>query len=177
MSANATLARPYAKAVFELANAGKQLPAFSAKLAVSAALSNHAELAKLLASPRLQAAQRVSLLLPNGEAADSTFAQFLAVMADNQRLSLLPEVAAQFEALRAEAEKTLTVKVRTALPIEAAQQQALIDKLSKRFNRSVTLSVVLEPDLLGGAVLDAGSLVIDGSLSGKLTRMHTELAA
>jgi F-type H+-transporting ATPase subunit delta len=177
MSANATLARPYAKAVFELANAGKQLPAFSAKLAAGVALGNNADIAKLLASPRLQAAQRVALLLPNGESADSAYAQFLTVMADNQRLSLLPEVAAQFEALRAEAEKTLVVKVRTALPIEATQQQALIDKLSKRFNRSVTLNVVLEPDLLGGAVLDAGSLVIDGSLSGKLARMHTELAA
>jgi F-type H+-transporting ATPase subunit delta len=177
MSATATLARPYAKAVFELAQKTNQLASYSTKLATGAALSANADIAKLLASPRLQVAQRVALLLPNGEAADSVYGQFLGAMAENQRLSLLPEVAAQFEALRADAEKTLTVRVRTALPIESAQQQALIEKLSKRFNRSVSLQIVLEPDLIGGAILDAGSVVIDGSLSGKLSRMHQELAA
>jgi F-type H+-transporting ATPase subunit delta len=177
MSATATLARPYAKAVFELAQKANQLASFSTKLATCAALSANAEVAKLLSSPRLQAAQRVALLLPQGDTADSAYGQFLSAMAENQRLSLLPEVAAQFEALRADAEKTLTVKVRTALAIEAAQQQQLIEKLSKRFNRTVSLQVVLEPDLIGGAVLDTGSIVIDGSLSGKLSRMHQELAA
>jgi F-type H+-transporting ATPase subunit delta len=177
MSATATLARPYAKAVFELALKSNQLAAFSNKLAIGAALSANAEVAKLLASPRLKPAQRVALLLPGAEAPDSVYAQFLTAMVDNQRLSLLPEVAAQFEELRAEVEKTLTVKVRTALAIEPTQQQALIEKLSKRFNRSVSLQIVLEPDLIGGAILDAGTVVFDGSLSGKLARMHQELVA
>jgi F-type H+-transporting ATPase subunit delta len=130
-----------------------------------------------LASPRLQQAQRVALLLPNAEAADSAYAQFLALMAENGRLPLLPNVSEEFAALRANVERTLQVTVRTAMPIEPTQQQQLIDRLAKRFNRAVTLDIQLQPDLIGGAVLDTGSLVIDGSLSGKLHRMHNDLAA
>ena len=98
-------------------------------------------------------------------------------MAENDRLRLLPDVQTEFEQLRAAAERTLKVKVRSALPIEAAQQLKLVEKLTQRFQRAVTLEIVLQPDLIGGAVLDAGAIVIDGSLSGKLARLHTELAA
>jgi len=176
-ASSTTLARPYAKAAFELANAAKALPAWSAKLAQSAALLGDSRIAALVSSPRLQGKDRVALLLPAGEAATSAFAHYLSALADNGRLSLLPQAQLEFEQLRAEAERTLAVTIRSALPIEAAQQVLLIDRLSKRFDRSVSLRIVLEPDLIGGAVIDAGSVVIDGSLSGKLQRMHTELAA
>jgi F-type H+-transporting ATPase subunit delta len=133
--------------------------------------------AALVSSPRLQAKDRVALLLPAGETAGSAFALYLSALADNGRLSLLPQALLEFEQLRAEAERTLAVTVRSALPIDSGQQAQLIEKLSKRFNRSVALNIVLEPGLIGGAVIDAGSIVIDGSLSGKLRRMHTDLAA
>ena len=172
-----TLARPYAKAAFELANSTKSLPSWSAKLAQSAALIQDVRIAALVSSPRLQSEARVALLLPTGEAVGSVYARYLSALAENDRLSLLPDALIEFEQLRAADERTLTVTVRTALPIEAAQQTLLIDKLSKRFDRSVSLNIVLDASLIGGAVIDAGSVVIDGSLSGKLRRMHTELAA
>ena len=177
MSSTITLARPYAKAAFELAQKTSELASWSAKIAQSAALCRDSRILALISSPRLQAKDRVALLLPGGEALDSTYTHFLSAMAENNRLSLLPEVQTEFEQLRAAAERTLKVKVRSALPIEAAQQQQLIEKLTLRFQRAVTLEIALQPDLIGGAVLDAGTIVIDGSLSGKLARMHTQLAA
>jgi F-type H+-transporting ATPase subunit delta len=160
-----------------LAQKANALAAFASKLRASAALSADPSIAALLASPRLTAAQRTALLLPPNESADSVYAHFLSAMAENSRLALLSEVTSEYELLRAEAEKTLTVRVRTALPIEASQQQALIEKLSRRFQRAVSLLIELDPTLIGGAVLDTGSVVIDGSLSGQLQRMHSELAA
>ena len=177
MSSTITLARPYAKAAFELAQKTSELASWSAKIAQSAELCRDGRILALISSPRLQAKDRVALLLPGGEALDSTYTHFLSAMAENNRLSLLPEVQTEFEQLRAAAERTLKVKVRSALPIEAAQQQQLIEKLTLRFQRAVTLEIALQPDLIGGAVLDAGTIVIDGSLSGKLARMHTQLAA
>ncbi len=177
MSSAATLARPYAKAAFEIAQKAGALSAFSGHLAESAAIAANPQVAALIASPRLQTAARVALLLPNKLATDSGFAHLLATMAENQRLSLLPEVAVEFEQLRADAERTLHVKVRSAQAIDATQQQQLIDKLSERFNRAVTLAIEIVPDLIGGAVVDTGQVVIDGSLVGKLQRLHTELAA
>ena len=178
MSSTITLARPYAKAAFELAQkASEGLASWSAKIAQSAALCRDSRILALVSSPRLQPSERVALLLPAGEAPDSSYTHYLSAMAENDRLSLLPDVQTEFEQLRATAERTLKVNVRSALPIEASQQAQLVEKLTKRFQRAVTLEIVLQPDLIGGAVLDAGSIVIDGSLSGKLARLHTELAA
>ena len=89
----------------------------------------------------------------------------------------LADIAREFELLRAEAEGTLTVRVTSALPIEPNQQQQLIEKLSKRFARKVSLEIELQPELIGGAIINAGSVVIDGSVRGKLLRMHNEIAA
>ena len=178
MSSTITLARPYAKAAFDLAQkAGEGLASWSAKIEQSAALCSDSRILALVSSPRLQAKDRVALLLPNGEAPDSTYTHYLTTMAENDRLRLLPDVQTEFEQLRATAERTLKVKVRSALPIEASQQLKLVEKLTQRFQRAVTLDIVLQPDLIGGAVLDAGAIVIDGSLSGKLARLHTDLAA
>lgn len=177
MSASATLARPYAKAAFELAQKAASLPAWSAKLVTSAALAQNDQIALLLASPRLTPVQRVALLLPQSEPVDSSYAHFLTAMAENMRLQLLPEVLSEYQMHRANAERTLQVRVRSAMPIDPTQQQSLIDKLSKRFQRTVELVITIDSSLIGGAVLDAGEIVIDGSLSGKLNRMQSELAA
>ncbi len=178
MSSTITLARPYGKAAFDLAQtADEGLASWSAKIGQSAALCRDSRILDLVSSPRLQAKQRVALLLPVNEAPDSTYSHFLSAMAENDRLSLLPDVQAEFEQLRATAERTLKVNVRSALPIDPSQQVQLVEKLTQRFQRAVTLEIVLQPDLIGGAVLDAGSIVIDGSLSGKLARLHTDLAA
>ena len=177
MSSQSTLARPYAKAAFALAQSAGQLSQWSKKLEISAALSADAKIAAMVYSPKMKIAQRAAVLLPPSESQDSSFARFLHTLAENARLPLLADIAREFELLRAEAEGTLTVRVTSALPIEQAQQQQLIDKLSARFARKVSLNIVLQPELIGGAIVNAGSVVIDGSVRGKLHRMHNEIAA
>ena len=177
MSSQSTLARPYAKAAFALAQSSGELAQWSKKLAISAALSADSAIAALIYSPKMKVAERAAVLLPPSEPQDSGFARFLHTLATNARLPLLPEVAREFELLREQAEGTLTVQVTSALPIEQAQQQQLIDKLSARFARKVSLNIVLQPELIGGAIVNAGSVVIDGSVRGKLHRMHNEIAA
>jgi F-type H+-transporting ATPase subunit delta len=176
MSNAITLARPYARAAFELAKGEQAAAAWSSKLAFAALVAGQSAVHDLVGSPKLTAADRVALFLPEGEAADGSFARFLALLESNQRLSLLGEIAEIYEQQRADDERTLKVRVRTAMPIEGAQQQQLAGALSKRFDRVVTLDVKLDPELIGGAVVEAGDVVIDGSLRGKLHRLRTELA-
>lgn len=176
MSNALTLARPYARAAFELAKGEQAAAAWSTKLAFAAAVAQQSDVRDLIGSPKLKADQRIALLLPDGEAADGSFARFLALLESNQRLSLLGEIAALYELLRAEDERTLKVRVRSALPIEPAQQQQLTGALAKRFDRLVTLDVLIDPDLIGGAVVEAGDVVIDGSVRGRLSRLRAEMA-
>ena len=105
------------------------------------------------------------------------FGRFLELLAHNGRLAVLPQLAELYEQHRAEAEKTLVVHLRSAAPIEAEQQQRLQEALGRRFERTVQLDIQLDPELLGGAIIDAGDVVIDGSLRGKLARMKSGLAA
>lgn len=176
MSSNLTLARPYARAAFELANRSQSLAAWSTKFGFSAALVAQPEVLDLISNPRMTQEQQVGLLLPQGEPADSSYTAFLGLLADNGRLAVLPQIAALYEQHRAEAERTLTVKLRSAAAVEADQQERLKAALTKRFERAVQLDIQIEPELLGGAIIDAGDVVIDGSLRGKLGRLRAGLA-
>lgn len=176
MSHALTLARPYARAAFELAKGEQAAASWSARLAFAAAVAAQGEVQALLGSPKLQAADRIGLFLPPDESADSSFARFLSLLDDNRRLPLLGEIASLFEGLRADDERSLRVRVRSALPIDPAQQQQLVGALARRFDRAVTLDVALDPELIGGAIVEAGDVVIDGSLRGRLKRLRAELA-
>lgn len=177
MSSALTLARPYARAAFDLAQKAGALAAWSDKLGFAAQLSQAPAVAALVANPRLSAGQRLALLLPQGEAAESGFANFLSLLADNGRLAVLPQIAELYEQHRADAERTLAVTVRSAAAIDADQLQRMKAALDKRFQRDVQLSIQIEPELLGGAIIDAGDVVIDGSLRHKLDRLKHGLVA
>ena len=97
-------------------------------------------------------------------------------MADNRRLALLPEIAGLFEELRAEAERVVKAKVTAASELPAAELDAIKAALKKRFGREVEIETAIDASLIGGAVIDAGEVVIDGSLKGKLERLQTALA-
>jgi F-type H+-transporting ATPase subunit delta len=99
------------------------------------------------------------------------------VLAENRRLLLLPEIAALFEALRAQVENTVDVEVISAVPLDFNQAEKLAQALSTRLKRRVRMKNSVDASLLGGAVIRAGDLVIDGSLKGRLERLGTELAS
>lgn len=176
MSESLTLARPYARAAYDLAAQAGAAPAWSQALAASAALAGERQIAGLLEDPRLTLAERAAVVTPNGQL-PAGYAQFLALMAENVRLRLLPEIAELFERLRADADQSLSVRVRTAVALEAGQRDRLVSHLARRFGRTVSLQVEMDESLIAGAVIDAGELVIDGSLAAQLERLRKELTA
>ena len=175
MSSAATLARPYARAAFLVARDQQALPAWSAALAFAAQAASTPAVASLFGHPRVQAQELVELLAAPSSSEDQL--RFLNVLAENGRLPLLVEIRAQFEALRAEAERVVPVQVRSAAALSEAEVDALKASLKKRFGAEVSLSLEVDADLLGGAVISAGDVVIDGSVRGKLKRMERALAS
>jgi F-type H+-transporting ATPase subunit delta len=175
MSHALTLARPYARAAFGLAREHGRLAPWSNLLGFAASIAADARVQGLLGHPKLSLDDVLGLLLPSGEI-DPNFRQFVVVLADNRRLALLPDIAAQYEALRAEAEKIVNVTVTSATPMGAGEVESLTAALKRRFGGEIALTQAVDPELIGGAVIDAGDVVIDGSLRGKLARLSAALA-
>lgn len=175
MTAALTLARPYARAAVALAREQQRLPAWSEQLGFAAAIAGDETVRSLLSSPATTADAAVALLSPES-GADADFVQFLRVLSANRRLPLLPEIATLFEQARAEAEKVVNVKLTSATALDDAETEALVAALRRRFGREIALTRAVDPTLIGGAVIDAGDVVIDGSVRGKLDRLRTTLA-
>lgn len=174
MSQALTLARPYARAAFSLARDAGTLPAWSQALAFAARVAADPQVAALLGHPKLSAADAVALLAPDG--AGEAFCNFLGLLFDNRRLSLLPEIAGLYDELRFEAEGVVKAKVTSAAALPAAELETIKAALRRRFGRDVEVEAAVDESLIGGAVIDAGDVVIDGSIKGKLGRLQTALA-
>jgi len=175
MSQALTLARPYARAAFSLAKDAGRLPQWSALLGFAAQAASVPEAHAALGHPLAKADDLVELLLPPGDS-DPSFRQFLVVLADNRRLALLPEIAGLFDQLRAEAERVVKATVTSAQPLDESELEKLRASLRKRFGQDVELSTAVDAGLIGGAVIDTGDVVIDGSLRTKLARLGAALA-
>ena len=172
MAELSTLARPYAKAAFECAVAGDALDAWSEALAWLAQLVEDAQLAPLLRSPAVDRAQRATLLIElGGERLADPVRNFVQVLAENDRLLLLPVLFEQFQALKADHRCLVEVEVTSAAPIDESQQQRLAAALVRRLGREVRIQVSIDPGLIGGAIIRAGDTVIDGSLRGRLNKL------
>ena len=174
MSQALTLARPYARAAFAIAREAGSFASWSDALAFSARVAAEPGVAALLSNPQLSRADAVSLLQP--EAADAVYSRFMDTLGEARRLTVLPEISALFEALRADEEKVVKARVTSASELSADEIQQLAASLRKRFGREVEITTAVDASLIGGAVIDAGDVVIDGSLKGKLSRLHTALA-
>jgi len=169
-----TLARPYARAAFAIARDAGSFAPWSQALGFAARIAADPQVAALLGNPKLTEADAVALLSPDG--ADGNFGRFLEMLADNRRLPLLPEIAGLYEDLRAEAERVVKATVTSATPLPAAELDSIKAALKKRFGREVEIETAVDENLIGGAVIDAGDVVIDGSLRGKLDRLQSALA-
>lgn len=175
MSEPLTLARPYARAAFETARAHNALGAWSGNLRFAAQAIADARVRSLAGDPRLSHAELVGLLLPPNESADSAFAGFLALLVENRRVDLLADIDALFEELKRESERTIRVTLRSASEIPADRAEAIKAALKKRFAREIELEQRIDPAVIGGAVIDAGDVVIDGSVRGRLDRLQSAL--
>jgi F-type H+-transporting ATPase subunit delta len=173
----ATIARPYAKAAFMSARDTKTLAAWSEALRFGSEFIAHPRIRDLLTDPKLTVDDLVAMFAGlGGDAIDAHWQNFARLLARNKRLEILPEIAAQYEILRAQYENELDVQVTSAVPMNPAHRTKLAAALKKRFKRDVRLTLGVDPSLLGGAVIRAGDMVIDGSINGRLQRLASDLS-
>lgn len=176
MSSATTLSRPYARAAFELAREHGRLAEWQDMLALASALASDTQVAGVLENPLVSPDQAVGLLVDAaGGRFDAVFGAFLGVLGENRRLSLLPEITRLFQRLKQDAEKRLTVRVVSAVPLTPDQAQRMSDALARRFGRAIELDPEVDGSVLGGAVIYAGDEVIDGSLRGRLQKLSAAL--
>ncbi len=177
MSEALTTARPYAQAAFEEAQKLSDLKGWSEVLLALAEAVTYPEIHNVISSPRVAKAQLGGLLgdVVGGKLKPQQL-NFVKVLAENQRLQLLPEIASIFEVLKSEAEKSLNVVVDSAFELSAAQQEKIVSSLKKRMGREIKLTCKVNKELLGGVVIRAGDKVIDGSARTRLSEMATALA-
>ena len=167
-----TIARPYATAVFTIANDKGELKLWSDLLATLAQAVAVPNMQSVISSPSVNDEQVLGLLAEvAGELMNDDAQHFLALLAENNRLQLLEHIAVIFEELREEAEQVMTADVTTALKLTVAQEKSISAALKKRLGRDITLNVNVDKSLLGGAVIRAGDLIIDGSALSKLNRL------
>ncbi|MEJ2060047.1 MAG: F0F1 ATP synthase subunit delta [Gammaproteobacteria bacterium] len=176
MAETTFLARPYARAVFELAQAGNALGKWSEQLMFLAAAAHTPEMQAIIESPRLSKEQQLDLFKKACDGnVDAQGQNLLTVLVENDRLELLPEIAAIYEHMKNEAEGSVEATLISALPLDDAQQAAVVKALKARLGREVRLVCEVDESLMGGAVIHAGDLVIDGSVKGRLEKMRTAL--
>jgi len=172
-----TIARPYANAVFAIANDKGELKSWSDLLAVLAQAVAVPNMQSVISSPSVSDDQVVGLLAEvAGELMSEDAQHFLALLAENNRLMLLEHIAVIFEELRAEAEQVMTADVTTARALTSEQESNIAAALKKRLGRDVTLNSSVDESLLGGAIIRAGDLIIDGSALGKLNRLANAIS-
>ena len=177
MAEKTTIARPYAEAVFALAKEQSKLKQWSEMLQAAAAVTSNDDMRQLIGNTNVSKDQLAKFVLDlcGGDFSDEG-KNLIRLLAENRRLTLMDEIAAQYEELRAEEEKTIEAEVVSAFEVSAAQQKQISDKLKARLGREVTLSCRVDPSLLGGAIIKAGDLVIDGSTLGQIQKLSIELA-
>ena len=167
-----TLARPYARAAFEHARAAGELAAWQTALSELAAITTQPKVAAAMRDPNQTATQRASTLSSlAGDSIPTAAGNLLAIMADNGRLSLMPEVAMLFDQLKQAVESAVAVHVTSAYPLSDAETQQLTETVQEKLERSITLTSETDPSLLGGALIRADDLVIDGSVRGRLNKL------
>jgi len=172
-----TIARPYASAVFSLAQEKGELKSWSDLLTVLAQAMADPAMQSIVASPAVSNEQVVSVLADvAGELMNDDVQNFLALLAENHRLPLLADIAIIYEALREEAEQVMTADVTSALALTVKQKKAISAALKTRLGRDVTLNASVDKTLLGGAIIRAGDLIIDGSALGKLNRLANAIS-
>jgi len=178
MADKTTIARPYAKAAFEEARGQKRLGAWSEAIRAAAAVVEDPRVENLLGNPLVTSAELAQLVIDiAGPQLGEEGANFVRTLAENRRLAYLPQISVLFDELKDEAERVVDVTVTSASPLDDGQRKTLAAALEQKLKRAVRMHCHTDASLLGGAVLQAGDLVIDGSLRTQLNRITYELTA
>jgi F-type H+-transporting ATPase subunit delta len=175
MAESLTIARPYAEAAFKLAREGNALPQWSDALARLSAVASSDAARELIGNPRLSSAQVSGLVADVAGSLSPEQRNFVALLADNERLGVLPEIAAHYEGLRNDFEGVLDARIASAYPLSEQQVAEVVATLEGKYGRKVKATVSVEPDLIGGISIRIGDEVIDASVRGKLAQLADAL--
>ena len=175
MSDFETAARPYARAIFELASAEDKLQQWEDNLSAASMIAVDADMQSIFEQPEILAFQRAELFLSVAEGAgiqgDNDFINLIKLLADNGRLPTIPSIAEIFAALKQQAEGKIEVRVRSAQQLTSDQESQIAKSMAKRLGKEVSISSEIDESLIAGAVITAGDLVIDGSASGRMDKL------
>ncbi|MBR9789261.1 MAG: F0F1 ATP synthase subunit delta [Vibrionaceae bacterium] len=175
MSDLTTIARPYAKAAFDFAVEKGQLDQWGQMLSFAAEVAKNEQISELLTSSFSAEKMAEIFVAVCGDQVDAHGQNLLKVMAENGRLTTLPDVCEQFFILKKEHEKEVDVEVISASELSDEQLANIGSKLEARLERKVKLNCSVDETLLGGVIIRAGDLVIDDSARGRLNRLSDAL--
>ena len=178
MAEPSTVARPYAEAAFKLADESRSLARWAEMLAALAAVARDERVRAAIGDPKLSDAQVAGLFISilTGRL-DGAAENLVRVLAANGRLELLPEIRAQFEALKNEREGVVEAVVQSAFELSDAQARDLVARLEKKTGRTVKATIEINKDLIAGVRVVLGDKVIDGSARAQLSALETALKA
>lgn len=175
MAESVTIARPYAEAVFRLAQETGAQGIWSERLQTLALLVQNGDMASVMGNPRLSAEQVADLVIAVVGDNDVVLGNFVRTLAENRRLALLPEVSRLFDLAKSQEEGVKEAVVQSAFPIDDTQVAALLKELEVRFSTRLTARVEVDPSLIGGVRVAVGDQVLDASVRGKLDAMAVAL--
>jgi F-type H+-transporting ATPase subunit delta len=171
-----TLARPYARAAFQFAVDNSVVDSWHQALLAVAAVVAEPSVAKVLDDPATTAPQRAATVVTVlGDDIPAGVAEFVSVMAENHRLGLSGEVARLFAELRSALDAAANVTVTSAFDVADATVEQLAASLTAKLGKTVDMTVETDASLIGGAIIRAGDMVIDGSVRGRLHKLATAL--
>jgi len=176
MAEASTLARPYAQAVFNLASADDSLNQWLETFTLLKAIAADHSVKDLINNPEIQREKLVSLFVDIAkDDLDDKAVNFLKAAAENGRLALIPQIADSFEMMLAEHEGSIEAHVISAYAVNATQKKSIAAALKKRLGREVTIITETDKSLLGGIIIRAGDIVIDGSVKTQLEKITHSL--
>ncbi len=176
MLANTTIARPYAKAVFEQAQEEGDMEMWSALLKMLGQIVQDPQMRQLLHSPKVSHKQLLDLLSSiYGGKLSASAANFIRILIKSNRLKIAGQISELFEQKRAQAEGKIEVKVVSAFALDSDQSKDIAEAMGKRTGKKVNISSVVDKSLIGGMIIQAGDSVIDASLRGRLSKLRNEL--
>jgi F-type H+-transporting ATPase subunit delta len=178
MAEKSTIARPYAQAAFDIAKDSNDLKSWSEMLQFLSAVIADDTMTAMIHNPRFQTQDLIEVVLKiAGDRLNKSAQNFVRVVAGNKRLNVLPEIADIYEKHRANAEGTIDAEVISAFELSDEQKQNLVTALKKRLGREINLTTKIDESLIGGSIVRAGDMVIDGSVTGQLEKLAHTLTA
>lgn len=175
MAEFATIARPYAKALFGLAQEKDQIKSWLGGLKELAAIVKDEKVISLIEQPDASASEKAKLLIDLADLSDNGLANFVTVLAEQKRLLVLPEVYAQYQDLALTLNNTKSATIYSAYELTQAQIDDLTAMLKKRFDSNLEVSTQIDPELIGGVKVEVGDQVLDLSVQGKLNALYTTM--